>query len=329
MKLAILFHDNCFDGLASAGLFHAFAARHLGRDLRFVFGGLAHSPPGDGGNSSSTGALGPARLIGDVNAVVDFRYIADERLHWWFDHHKSAFATEEDRRHFEQDVSGKKYFDPSAPSCAGFLAAALARDHGFEHAEFQELIRWADIIDSARFSSPRMAVELKEPALRLMTWIENSTSFDERTEVILRLTREPLGELVKAPFISKGLEPLLERHWRTVEAVKKRHRLEGAVVWCDMTDEPLLGMNKFTPYHLQPNAKYAVIVTRSDSRSKVSVGYNPWAPAEEREHDIASLCERYGGGGHAVVGAISLARDQAGRAVAIGREIVETLNRER
>jgi len=36
----------------------------------------------------------------------------------------------------------------------------------------------------------------------------------------------------------------------------------------------------------------------------VSVGSNPWAPIEPTVN-LAKICERYGGGGHARVGAIS------------------------
>ena len=46
-------------------------------------------------------------------------------------------------------------------------------------------------------------------------------------------------------------------------------------------------------------------LTRGSQRTKISVGSNPWAP-RPRTHNIAKICERYGGGGHAVVGAISL-----------------------
>jgi len=41
-----------------------------------------------------------------------------------------------------------------------------------------------------------------------------------------------------------------------------------------------------------------------------------------RSHDIASICARYGGGGHPVVGAISLPPDQLERAREVAREIV-------
>ena len=88
MKVAILFHDNCFDGLASAALFHQFAKTHIDPHLEPLFGGLMHVRPTEiGERPMDTGPLGPWRLVGDVNAILDFRYVVDERLHWWFDHH--------------------------------------------------------------------------------------------------------------------------------------------------------------------------------------------------------------------------------------------------
>ena len=44
----------------------------------------------------------------------------------------------------------------------------------------------------------------------------------------------------------------------------------------------------------------------SSFRTKVSVGSNPWVSAPLK-HNLATICERYGGGGHPRVGAISFA----------------------
>ena len=41
-----------------------------------------------------------------------------------------------------------------------------------------------------------------------------------------------------------------------------------------------------------------VMVLRTNTSLKISIGSNPWAP-ERRNHDIAVLCQRFGGGGHA------------------------------
>jgi nanoRNase/pAp phosphatase (c-di-AMP/oligoRNAs hydrolase) len=65
-------------------------------------------------------------------------------------------------------------------------------------------------------------------------------------------------------------------------------------------------------------------LSKSSFRVKVSVGSNPWAPSEPVVN-LAKICERYGGGGHARVGAISfdVTHQEAARKAA--REIVEEL----
>ena len=53
------------------------------------------------------------------------------------------------------------------------------------------------------------------------------------------------------------------------------------------------------------------------------MGSNPWAPAEPT-HNLATICERYGGG-HARVGAISLEPGALEQARKIAAEIAEEL----
>ena len=44
-----------------------------------------------------------------------------------------------------------------------------------------------------------------------------------------------------------------------------------------------------------------------------------------RTHDISKICERYGGGGHPVVGAVSVPEGEVARARQISTEIVAEL----
>jgi nanoRNase/pAp phosphatase (c-di-AMP/oligoRNAs hydrolase) len=56
------------------------------------------------------------------------------------------------------------------------------------------------------------------------------------------------------------------------------------------------------------------------------VGSNPWTKADpEKMVNLASICERYGGGGHARVGAISFSPDKEVQARAAALEIVAEL----
>ena len=57
---------------------------------------------------------------------------------------------------------------------------------------------------------------------------------------------------------------------------------------------------------------------------KVSVGSNPWSKREPSVN-LAKVCERYGGGGHARVGAISFDVTQNAAARKAAQEIVEEL----
>lgn len=67
-----------------------------------------------------------------------------------------------------------------------------------------------------------------------------------------------------------------------------------------------------------------MLLSRSSSKCKLSIGYNPWAPIP-RKHNIAAICERHGGGGHPVVGAISLPASEVERAKKLAREITDEL----
>jgi hypothetical protein len=316
-SLRILFHDNCFDGATSAALFAAFyRGRHPGAEVRLT--GVQHRR-GDPFERVSFDA--------DDVACVDFRYTANPRLTWWFDHHVSAFQPPELRAHFEADHGGQKFFDPEAQSCSIFMRGVLERTFGWAPPDpgghWAELIRWANLIDGAKFPSPKLAVELTEPALLLMTWLESNHDPALTARLIGALGQGPLAELAAAPWVADALAPRLREHRHHIELIGERAELKGGVVFFDLADDGVAAHNKFIPYLFHPEAVYTIGVTRGPDRCKISVGSNPWRP-ETRRHDIAKICERFGGGGHAVVGAVSLPPGDLRRA----REIAAAIRTE-
>ena len=317
MRLRVCFHDNCFDGAASAALFTRFYRDRVRADTEIVYRGMAHGP----------GEVFPEGTFdGDENAVVDFRYSSDPRLTWWFDHHVSAFPKPEDEANFRADRSGKKFFDPDAKSCARFLARTVADKFGFDIERHRELVDWAEIVDGALFPSAKAAVELAEPALQLMTWIEHNKERPLTERLIARLAEaRPLAEIAAEPWVTGPLAPLLAEHRRATELLRARSTVRAGVVFFDVSDEPLAAYNKFIPYFLHPEARFVVGISANPSRIKISVGTNPWLPRPPVS--IAAICERYGGGGHAVVGAISLPSSDLARARQISGEIVDELSR--
>ena len=124
--------------------------------------------------------------------------------------------------------------------------------------------------------------------------------------------------------MKKHLKPLLERHRSSIDILRERADQRGGVIYFDVSDLDLEGYNKFIPYLLFPTALYSVGVSASPTRSKVSVGTNPWKEPDP-EVNLASLSEKYGGGGHTRVAAISLGPGDLVRARRIAKEIAATL----
>lgn len=317
MRVRILYHDNCFDGAASAALFGSFYQGCIDRNAAFQYLGLSHGP----GDVFAGGAFSKQA---DEHVCLDFRYSADPRLTWWFDHHQSAFVTPADEEHFRSVKNPQYFYNPTARSCSKFLAERCAAVYGFDAGPHQELIRWADLIDGAQFESPQAAVELKEPALKLMTWVESNREPLLKERFIQDLRARPLADIAVEPYVKKALGPLLEEHQRTIEVMRARAHCEGGVVTFDTADDHLPAPNKFIPYYLFPDCHYVVGVSAMTGRAKVSVGSNPWHAAR-RTANIAEICKRYGGGGHPVVGAISLPPRELARARQVAQEIVTEL----
>jgi len=316
MKLRLLYHGHCFDGVASAATFTRFYKERIHPDAEVNYTGLLHRP----GN-----LFDMDMFDSEENAIVDFKYAASEKLTWWFDHHESAFLTPEDEAHFRADKSGRKFLDPTRKSCTEFIADVAHEQFGFNAEPIKSLVHWAHVIDGALYESPAQCVELKEPALQLMQVIEADPDDAFIEQVIRELTTQSLEAVATSSEVQSRFQPILKQHLETLAAVRRKATCSNGVVQFDLIDEGYEGFNKFIPYYLHPETTYSVALTRGPQRTKISVGSNPWAP-KPRTHNIAKICERYGGGGHAVVGAISFKPEEVEEARQAVREIVAELS---
>jgi len=311
----VFYHDKCFDGACSASLFTRFYRERIRRHAEFQYQGLVHR----------AGQLFNLEdFTGDENAIVDFKYLASEKLTWWFDHHQSAFLSEADAEHFEQDGSNKKFFDPGFQSCTKFIATIAQSRFGFDVTPVAELIEWADIVDGAAYESAEVAVAMREPAMRLTMTIEATQDPAFVPRLIEVLAYQPLAEIVAMPFVASRIPPLLERHQHSIDLIRQHSKCVDRTIFFDVTGYDLEGYNKFIPYYLHPESVYSVGLSKSSFRVKISVGSNPWTQAEKLIN-LAKICERYGGGGHARVGAISFPPGEFQRATQAAHEIVAEL----
>ena len=289
---------------------------------KFSFHGLVHR----------AGALfDEDAFVDGENAIVDFKYSASPKVTWWFDHHQSAFLTPEDQKDFEAGQADgsqrmRKFFDPNYVSCTSLIADIAQVNFGFDTAPLLELIKWADIVDGARYESAKAAVEMAAPAMKLTMVIESASDNTLVPRLIPLLTEMSLQQVLDQDFVQVLLGPLMERHRAALELIKQRATVEQGVITFDITDQPTEGYNKFIPYYLYPEATYNVGLSKSSFRTKVSVGTNPWTSRAPSELvNLAEICERYGGGGHARVGAISFPPDREDEARKAVGEIVAEL----
>ncbi|HWR16277.1 MAG TPA: DHH family phosphoesterase [Terriglobales bacterium] len=317
MRIRVLYHDKCFDGACSAAVFTRFYRERIRHDVEFGYTGLVHR----------AGALfEESQFSGDENAILDFKYCTSPKITWWFDHHQSAFLSPEDAAHYESNPSTRKFYDPDYRSCTKFIAETTEKRFGFNPKPVAEVVQWADIIDGALYEDAKAAVEMKEPAMKLTMVIESTQDPAFIPRLIPLLASRSLVDIIREPFVAELVPPLMDRHKKSIDIIREKSECKEGTIFFDVTGYDLEGYNKFVPYYLHPQSTYSVGLSRSSFRTKVSVGSNPWTKTPvEKMVNLAKVCERYGGGGHARVGAISFEPNQFDEARAAAREIVEEL----
>jgi hypothetical protein len=315
MRICVCYHDQCFDGACSAAFFTRLYQARIHSNAEFWYRGLVHRA----GQLFDEGMF-----AGDENAIVDFKYSSSDRLTWWFDHHQSAFLTPADAEHFRRDTSGRKFYDPSYRSCTKLIEHIALEKWGFRAPDLDEMVKWADIIDGAQYPDTQTAVELRDPATQLTLVIEGVRLPGFVAGLVPELASKPLAEVAALPRVRQAFDELYSHHLEWTNLIRERGTLTEGVLFFDVSDQNFEGFNKFIPYHLFPSAVYSVAVSASPARTKIAVGSNPWNPTS-KSVNLATICERYSGGGHAKVAAISLPPGELDHARAVAQEIVSEL----
>jgi hypothetical protein len=316
MKVVVATHGHCFDGLASAVVFTKLMRHVHGSDLQFEYHACGYGI----GQQTPSGFL-----TGDVNAILDYRFVATEAVHWYFDHHRTAFGSDADRAFFEaRRDNGQYFFEPDYTSCTKLIADIAKRRFGVDLA-LEELVRWADIIDSAAFPSAEAATDRSQPEMQLVSVVEQHGNDALISDLVQQLQTRPLAEVASSPLVQERFAPIGERQRVFYEAVKKHARDGGRAVYVDLTESAVDLIGKFVTYAMFPQSIYSVVVAKVKRGFKISVGYNPWS-GRPLDTDISAICARYGGGGHPVVGGISLAEGERERALQIATDIYGELS---
>jgi hypothetical protein len=320
MRFVVATHGHCFDGLSSAVVF-----TRLIKELGVPRANFEYRTCGYGaGQARAEEKL----LVGDENAILDYRFCPSQKVSWYFDHHRTAFASESDRGVFEgREPSGQFFFDAGYSSCTK-LIADVARDRfGVHMADLGDLVRWADLVDAARFASPEDAVSRTSPIMQLVSVVEHYGDDAFFKDLVPELLNHPLAEVASSKAVANRYKPLGKKHERFVSRVKQKSERLGRVVFVDLTESVLESVGKFVTYALFPDSVYSVVIGLLKNGPKISVGYNPWS-GRPLDTDISAICARYGGGGHPVVGGISFPSAALDEARRVARSIALELNGE-
>jgi len=318
MRFVVATHGHCFDGLSSAVVFS-----RLMKELGATRPTFDYRTCGYGtGQTRAEDKL----FTGEENAILDYRFCPTEKLSWYFDHHRTAFASEADRDVFEaRHSSGQFFFDAAYSSCTKLIADVARERFGVDMSDLKELVKWADMVDSARFASPEDAVSRTSPIMQLVSVVEHYGDDAFFKDLVPDLLQRPLEEVARSRAVSNRYKPLGKKHERFVARVKQKSERLGRVVFVDLTESVLESVGKFVTYALFPDSVYSVVVGLLKNGPKISVGYNPWS-GRPLDTDISAICARYGGGGHPVVGGISFPSASLDEARRVARSIASELN---
>lgn len=320
----VLTHGHCFDGLVSAALFTKLLGElEPAKTLSFSYRSCGYGP--------KLKRIPKGWLAGQINAILDFRYAENENLTFYFDHHKTAFESDKDQRRAVQRVRASKgarklHFDPACTSCAKLIARVAEETYGVKLADTEELVEWADRVDSARFESAEDAFFARGEALVLSDVVERHGDTPFVAKYAPMLARAHVNEVAREPEIQEMAAPLAAAKERFLSVVRQTGVVRGDVSVTDLGAQEITPAGKFATYVAFPSCRYSVILLRTRDQLKLGVGFNPWSGVQ-REHDIAALCKAEGGGGHPVVGAVNFAHAELDRARASLEKMVEALGR--
>jgi len=139
---------------------------------------------------------------------------------------------------------------------------------------------------------------------------------------VIELLRDtPLEETMKDPEVARRCQQVLDDQEKLKAILLERTVLDGNVIYADLRGiKDLPDGNRFLVFTLFPQGNIQVKVEEDAQRENttaISVGYNIFNPTSKL--NVGELLQRYGGGGHRVVGSCRVPNDKAEQAI---REII-------
>lgn len=285
----LYFHSPCFDGAVSAAL----ASEYLEKVRQYPEVQL------HGVNYHLRDSWVSSELQ-RPSAVVDFLYHPSAEL--WVDHHATPFLGDEARSDYDRRRGPDIFYDNTASSCAVLLwrrwKAALPQ----LGSHFEEIVRWADRIDSACYDSVDEAIYFTAPALQISLALAMYSGDGFSQHVVWLFRTHSINKVAARPEVEAAF--MFGRHLQKLGQIRleKAIRLtEDGIAVFDVNAEDVL-VNRYAPFHSFPDARYSAGIIRKAGQAKLTAMRNPWLKFPSAP--LGKLCEKLGGGGHQRVGSV-------------------------
>jgi hypothetical protein len=264
-------------------------------------------------------------------AVVDFLFHPDAKF--WADHHVTTFLTEQARGQFEEIQSknahdpGWFFYDSHQGSCAMLLWQKLGLAFGPETQRLQEMVTWADKIDSASYESVQEAILGDAPALQINASLFLGNSQEYCSLLLGALKEKTLVQVAELPHVHSRYEQVRDQMRRGLDLFANAGGLEaGQIVVFDIRTSPDSVVSRYTPFYFFPEARYSIGATRDEQGARITAMRNPWRAFPSVP--LGTLFEQHGGGGHERVGAVVLENRDAPEVTRILRELLQEIRRQ-
>jgi hypothetical protein len=288
-RAALYVHFPCFDGVVSGVIASRFLEEKYGWKFTVI------EPVNYELRKQWLETTLPPRSV-----VLDFLY--HPQAEFWADHHSTAFLNLDLQTSFETNKRTDHYYDKQSRSCASLLWRHLGASLS-QHSALEEMVEWADKIDSATYTSVQEALFDEHPALL----ISRSLAIDADAEycefLIKALKRSSLQETAASEQIQSRNRIAKERSALGLQRVREVIRLEGFAAVFEASGEGVL-INRYLPYYFYPQAQYSIGVVHLDGSTKITTMRNPWLDFESP--NLGKFMEKFGGGGHQRVGSVIL-----------------------
>ena len=309
----LYFHSPCFDGIASSVLtldFLEASKNWTFQELRAV------------DYDSKNGWL--SKKLSKPFAVVDFLYHPD--ADFWADHHQTTFVEPSLRQSFEEQKNPYHIYSSKSGSCAKLLWRVLARRFNYRNTRFAELVKWADKIDSARYGSIEEAITGQYPALNINRTLVINRDPDYPAWLVTQLRRHSLDEIGRLPEVVEKSNEAKTLVQAGLERLSQTVHLDGLdIVVFDVDSSDVL-INRYSPYHFFPEARYSVGMVRTNDGIKITAMRNPWRQFPSVY--LGKVFERFGGGGHRRVGSVLLKDSDAREAQRVMKRLLREIRKE-